>query len=177
MAARIRSAEASGSLREQRHDRPGRRPDIGGVDPAVGADEAVMGLGDDHAIGHPDDPLGLAQHDLDLARIAVVPPREFLGDRARLDGREVDDRALGLRDDLLGDDQRVVVAQREDVARCREGVGDQAGRSSPGTISPRPSIAIASIRSATDRLRGLLLVEQQVVGRVEVVGRADRPDR
>ena len=72
MAARMPAAEAIGIDRQQRHDRPGRRPDVRRIDPAVGADEPVRGLGDEHAVLHPDDASGLAQDDLDLARVAVV---------------------------------------------------------------------------------------------------------
>src|SRR5687767_15757832 len=45
----------------------------------------------------------------------------------------------------------------------------RSGSSSPGTISPSPSMATASIRSATHRLRGALLGQEQIIGGIEVV--------
>ncbi len=96
--------------RQERHDRTGRRPDVRGIDAAVGAHEPVRGLGDQYAVLHPDDASGLAEDDLDLARVAV----EAFGELDRLapgsDGRQVDDGSLGLRHDLLGDDEHVVDA-------------------------------------------------------------------
>ena len=123
------------------------RPDIRGVDPAVGTDEAVLGLGDDHAALHPDDAAGLAQDDLDLARVAVPARSERDGLRTGLDRVKVDDRALGLRDDLLGDDEDVVgrgAAGGRPSPRSRR---RSAGRDRrPAEISGMPPSAIASTR-------------------------------
>ena len=98
---------------QQRHHVAAARPHVRGVDAAVGADEAVVGLGDEHAVGHPDDASSLSQDDLQLAGVAVPALGEGHDLRTRLDGREVHDRALGLGDDLLGDDQDVALEQRQ----------------------------------------------------------------
>ena len=102
-----------GVARQERHERARPGPDVRGVDAAVGADEPVRRLGDQHAVRHADDAAGLAQDDLDLAGVAVELGRELDGLRARVDAGEVDDGALGLRDDLLGDDEHVVLAERQ----------------------------------------------------------------
>ena len=154
--------------RQQRDDVARARPDVRRIDAAVGAHEPVVGLGDDHAVRHPDDAFRLAQHDLDLARVAVMATRAFERLRPRLDGRQVDDGALGLRHDLLGDDEHVVVAEREVLARAASASAMSLGRSSPGTISPIPSIGTTTTRSATDRLGRLGLGEQQILRRVDV---------
>ena len=71
-------------------------------------------------------------------------------------------------DDLLGDDEHVVVAERQMTRVAASASAMSVGRSSPGTISPIPSIGTTSTRSATDRLGRLGLGEQQVLGRIDV---------
>ena len=73
--------------RQQGHDRARAGPDVRGVDAAVGADEPVRGLGDHDAVVHAHDAPGLAQHDLDLARIAVPALGELDRLGPRLDRR------------------------------------------------------------------------------------------
>ena len=175
IAVRIAAGRRIGVVRQQRDDRARPGPDVRGVDAAVRAHEAVRRLGDEHAVGHPHDPPRLAQHDLDLAGVAVAALGELDRLGSRLDGRQVDDRALGLGDDLLGHDEHVVVAQRQERPwrRRERRRAISAGRSSPGTISgeavdrddlePGASAATSASRSSS-------LDEQQVVGRVEVEG-------
>ena len=139
--------------RPTRRGRPGRSvtieplagPTLRRVDAAVGADEAMGGLGDDHPVGHPDDAPRLAQHDLDLARIAIPALGERDRLRAWLDRGQVDDRALGLGHDLLGDDEDVVRAgaAREPSAisvasrRRRGAPGGRRRAGSPGSRRAR----------------------------------------
>jgi len=75
-------------------------------------------------VGGARDPPCLAQDHLDLAGVAVPALGEGDGLGTRLDGCQVDDRALGLRDDLLGDDEDVVGSEREDAGRSFEGVAE-----------------------------------------------------
>ena len=91
---------------------------------------------------HPHDAPGLAQDDLDLAGVAVPAVGELDRLGARLDRREVDDarprpwrRSSGSRP---GRRRRAGAARRRAAARAS---AISAGRSSPGTISPRPPIA------------------------------------
>ena len=129
---------------------------------AVGADEPVRGLGDQDAVLHPDDAPGLAQHDLDLARVAVAPRGELDGLGSRLDGGQVDDGALGLRHDLLGDDEDVVArsaAARPRVRSMASPIRDGRGRRRRGSRGCRrargrgsePSAGTGALR--LDRLR------------------------
>ena len=111
-----------GIARQERDERPRIGPDVRRVDAAVGADEPVRRLGDEHAVLHAHDAAGLAEDDLDLARVAV----EALGELERLlagdDAGQVDDGALGLGHDLLGHDQHVTLgsaAGRPASARSR----------------------------------------------------------
>jgi hypothetical protein len=103
------------------------RPDVGRVDPAVGADEAVLGLGDQDAVRHPYDAPRFAQDDLDLARIAIPALGEGDGLGPRLDRVEIDDRTLRLGDDLLGDDEDIVGPERHDPGRRVDRVADPGG--------------------------------------------------
>ena len=64
---------------------PGVGADVGRIDPAVRADEAVRRLGDEHAVLHADDASGLVQDHLDLARVLVVARGEL--DRLGAAGR------------------------------------------------------------------------------------------
>ena len=164
-----------GVLRQQRHDVARSRSDVGGIDAAVGADEAVRGHGDDDATVHADDAPRLLEHHLHLARIAVPARPELDGLGARDDRAQVDDRALRLGDDLLGHDEDVVCAERERPRACVPAASTRiAGRSSPGWISGMPSSATTSTRApepasaGTDHLGRELLEQEQVVGRVEV---------
>ena len=131
-------------------------------------------LGDEHAVGHPDDASRLAQDDLDLAGIAVVALGELDRLGSRLDPGQVDDRALGLRDDLLRDDQDVVVAQREGAGRGRDRVGDD-GREVVAETDLRDAVEgedrdRRATSADTEALRGGRFDEDQVLGRVEVDG-------
>ena len=82
------------------------------VDPGIGADIALSGLGDEDSFGaqHADT---LVQHHLHHPRIRA---RDEMGGnshclRAGLDILEADDAALGLRDDLLRDRHQVARLQ------------------------------------------------------------------
>ena len=68
-----RAPSASGSLGQQGDT--SSAADVGGVDAGVGAHEAVSGAADDDAALHAQHLGRLAQHDLDLARVAVPAPR------------------------------------------------------------------------------------------------------
>ena len=107
-----------GIARQERHDRARAGSDVRGVDAAVRAHEPVRRLGDEDAVLHADDAPRLAQHDLDLARVAVVALGELERLRSRHDAGQVDDRALGLGDDLLGHDEDVVVASAAARPAC-----------------------------------------------------------
>ena len=113
---------------QQGDDRTRGRPDVGGIDAAVGAHEPVSGLGDDDAVRHADDALRLAQDDLDLARVAIPALGEGDRLRSRLDVGQVDDGALGLGDDLLGHDQDVGLGERRCAGRAVDGVSDERGQ-------------------------------------------------
>ena len=104
------------------------RAHVGGVDPAVGADEAVARFRDQDAVGHADDAAGLAQDHLELARIAIPSLCKGNRLRPRRDGREIHDRALGLRDDLLGHDEDVVLGERQDPGRGVDRGDQQRGQ-------------------------------------------------
>ena len=120
--------------------------DVRGIDAAVGADEAVARARDDHAALHAHDGRRLAQHDLDLARIAVPALGEGDRLRARRDRAQVDDRALGLGDDLLGHDEHVAagrcqlrfVGHRESPGR-RDEAGQVVARPDLGQRRQRDS--------------------------------------
>ena len=125
VAARIRPADASGSTGRRVTTMPLAGPTLLASIPPFAQTNPCGGLGDDHPVRHAHDAAGLAQDHLDLARVAVpaLGERDRLG--ARLDGRQVDDRALGLRDDLLGHDEHVVGTERP-------GAGSAASAESPG---------------------------------------------
>ena len=112
--------------------------------PRVRAHEAVARLGDQHAALHAHDPARLAQHDLDLARVAVPrssPTRSACG--RRLDRPQVDDGALGLGHDLLGDDEDVAGLERgarRASPRARRRSSPRGRR--PRATSGRPASAI-----------------------------------
>ena len=90
-----------------------------------------------HAALHAQDLGRLAQHDLDLARVAVpaLGERDRLG--AGLDVAQVDDATLGLGDDLLGHDQHVpgvrAPASGSPAASARQASTIRPPRSSPGS--------------------------------------------
>ena len=126
MAARMAAGRRVRIDRQQRHDRPRSRPDVRGVDAAVRADEPVRRLGDQHAVLHPHDPAGLAQDDLDLARVAVEALREL--DCLRRRGTTVvrsTTAPSALRHDLLGDDQHVIGGERQGARRPLDRVADE----------------------------------------------------
>ena len=85
------------------------------VDAAVGADEPVVSLGNQHGAHLPDHALRLAQDQLNDGRLFLplfgVLPRE----RRHLDGGEVEHLPLGLGDDLGCDNH--------DIARFNSGAG------------------------------------------------------
>ena len=76
------------------------------VDPGGGADEPVVGLGDDETAAGADDPHGLAQNHLELADVGLRAC-ELAGSLGGLDLVERDHPALCLRDCLLRDDDDV----------------------------------------------------------------------
>jgi hypothetical protein len=82
-----------------------RADGVRAVDARGGADEPVPGLRDHERRSGSDDPRGLAEDDLDVARVMVG------GELARMLGRldlvERDDATFRLGDDLLGDDEDV----------------------------------------------------------------------
>ena len=84
---------------------------VGGVDPGVGADEAVVGAADEHAVRGAEDLRGLVEHDLHRARVLVLLRRQLARSRTGLDVGEGDDCALGLRDDLVRDHDDLPVVQ------------------------------------------------------------------
>ena len=128
-------------------------------------------LGDEDAVRHPDDPPGLAQHDLDLARVAVESLGERDGLRPGLDRRQVDGRAFRLRHDLLGDDQDVVVPQGQGIRCAVDRIADDRRE-----VIALPDLGDAVERDDADRshsadtqpLRSGRLDEHEVLGRVEV---------
>ena len=130
----------------------------------------MRGLGDEHAVLHPDHASGLAQDDLDLARVAV----EALGELDRLppgsDGRQVDDGALGLRHDLLGDDQHVLAGQRQRAGRALDRIADEDAEvvalADLGDPVERQDRIDASADTEALRLGGF--DEDEVLGRIEV---------
>src|SRR5919202_6677970 len=75
--------------------------DVRGVDTGVRADEAVVCLRDDDAALHPHDATALAEDDLDVAWVLVVPIGEAFGKGRRLDGVEVHETPLGLAHNLM----------------------------------------------------------------------------
>ena len=136
-----------GVVRQERDDLAAGRADVGGVDPAVGADEAVRGLRDEHAVRHPDDPPGLAQDDLDLAGVAIPALGKLDGLRARFDRRQVDDRALGLGDDLLGHDEDVVRSeQHREAGGPLDGVAQE-----PAQVVAGPDLRDPPVTDDLDR--------------------------
>jgi hypothetical protein len=76
------------------------------VDPGGRAHESVTGLRDHERWPRPYDLTGLAENNLDPARITVCS--KLHRTLRRLDPAEVDDTTLDLRDCLLGDDEHVV---------------------------------------------------------------------
>jgi hypothetical protein len=68
----------------------------------------VRRLDDQEARARADEPSALAQHDLDVPRIAVLAG-ERAGEGRRLHRREVDDAPLRLGDRLVGEDHHVAV--------------------------------------------------------------------
>src|SRR3954451_13077130 len=80
---------------------------------------------DEDAGLHPDHADGLAQHHLELSRVAVPAPCELDHLRARRDRAEVDDRALRLRDHLLRDDEDIVLSEWQRAWRRVEGGEDR----------------------------------------------------
>ena len=123
--------------RQQGHHGAAVRTDVARVDAAVGTHEAVRRLGDQDAVGHPDDAARLAQDDFDLARIAVPALGERQRFRSRLDRGQVDQRALGLGHDLLGDHQDVVAPERPEPRRGKLG---QPGRKQPRQVVAGPDL-------------------------------------
>ena len=101
--------------------------DVRGVDAGVGADEAVVGLADQHAADGADQPPRLVEDDLDLPRILVVLGGQMIGQLARGDVGEPDRPALGLRHHLVGDHDDVAVVQPAWRLRCRQCGLDQDG--------------------------------------------------
>ena len=102
-AARSRSAEASGSYRQEQHllVRGGGR-DIGAVDAGIRHDEPEPVTDDQHIAAGAQHLGGLGEHELDQPRVLAGGGRQLARPRARDDARELDQPALGLGDDLLG---------------------------------------------------------------------------
>ena len=93
------------------------------IDARVGADPAVVRLGDEDAAVHPHDATRLPQDDLDQARIAVEMPRHRERRWRRRHVGEPDEPAFGLRDDLLADHDHVAGDER--CALPRGGIDDE----------------------------------------------------
>ena len=133
-ADRMRSADASGSTGSSVTIAAALRAHVRGVDAAVGADETVRRLRDQDAVLPADDPASLAQHDLELARVAVPACREF--DRLRAAARSV------VRSTIAPSALETIfwVTTRTSSSRERQRLGgaaderatSRAGRSSPG---------------------------------------------
>lgn len=90
------------------------------VNSAVGAEEAVVSFGDEHAVSASDDGFALALSEFDYMRVEIV----FPGPGARLRGgvnrRQLNQAAFGLRDHLVFDDENVAGAEVETLRAQRE---------------------------------------------------------
>ena len=106
-----RTCRAIGILGKQRHDV--RVAHVGGVDPGVGTDVALLRAADDDAMLHAHDPGRLAQHDFDLPSVLLPGGGKGTGLWARFDIGEVHDAALGLGNDLLRNHEHVAEPRRE----------------------------------------------------------------
>jgi len=78
------------------------------IDAGIGANEAVACFSDEHVVAANDAPR-LLQDYFHETRILLLPLRDGLCLRRRLDGRQPDRRAFSLRNNLLCDDQDVAV--------------------------------------------------------------------
>src|ERR1017187_3383216 len=85
--------------------------DVGDVHAAVGADETVPSLGDEHAVLAPDDSAALAQGELDDAGIQIVFLCPGGGIGGGFDRCEVDNAALRFGDDLVFDHENVEIGR------------------------------------------------------------------
>ena len=83
--------------------------DVGDIHAAVGADQAVVRLGDQNAILAAHDPLALRESDFSDASIQMVFASPFVGTRRRLDGGEFHESSFRLGNDLVLDDQNVTL--------------------------------------------------------------------
>jgi len=104
---------------------------IGDVDAVVGAQEAVMGFGDEDAVPAADNGAALPHGELDHARIESVlfcPGARFGG---RLDGGEIDEATFRLGDDLMFHDEDVARLQPE--AAPAKGFEELVGERMAGT--------------------------------------------
>ncbi len=101
--------------------------DVGNIHAAVGADEAVMGLGDEHAVLAADDGAAFAQSEFDDAGIEVIFLRPG-GECGRWFNRcKIDDAAFRFGNDLVFDDENVAGREGEFIfaKRLQEFVGDR----------------------------------------------------
>jgi len=116
------------------------------VDAGRRADKPVLRLRDHERATLADDPLGLAEDHLDLARVALARG-DANGRLGSLDPVEVDDATLCLRDALLREHQHVFVLERGKLddegseivalADLRQAVhGDDRDHSSPVMRTP-----------------------------------------
>ena len=69
-------------------------------------------FGEDQPAGHADDPRGLAEDELDGARVFVPGFGPLDGELAGLHIVEGDHAAFGLGDDFLGDDEHIAAFER-----------------------------------------------------------------
>ncbi len=111
----------------QEHDTVGAGG-VGAVHPCAGADETMVGLGDEQRAAMAHDADALAQDHLDDTGIAVGGG-ELEGTRARFHRGEVDDLPLRLAHRLVRHHHDVAVAQIGEADRRRP------ARSSPAAIS------------------------------------------
>src|SRR5690606_9505184 len=81
------------------------------IDARVGADPAVVRLGDQHATGHAHDAAAFAQHHLVVVGVFSALFGDLLGEVRWLNGLRVDYAAFGFGDDFLGDDDDIAVGE------------------------------------------------------------------
>ena len=84
---------------------------VGDINRAVGANQAVVSLRDEHTPFTANDAAALGDGQFDDTRIETIPARPATGSEGRSDCLQVDELAFGLGNDFMFDDQDIARAE------------------------------------------------------------------